>query len=64
MVEEQHRGSKRDFKEARDKFDLKDKEIEKKEYVFDGQMQLFLHPDIVVRSDKIESAQGSVYFID
>ena len=57
------RHDSKDFTEAvQDKFALQDKE-EEKENVFDEQMQ-FLHPDIVVRSDKMESAQGNVYFVE
>ena len=62
MVEE-HQDSK-GFSEANDKLALQDKEEEKKEDAFDSQMHQFLHSDIVVRSDKMKSAQGSVYFVD
>ena len=51
------------YKESSCKLALQQNEEEKKENSFDVQVQ-FLHPDIVVRSDKMESAQGSVYFVD
>ena len=61
MVEK--RRNSKGYKENSCRLALQDNREQKKEEGFDVQMQ-FLHPDIVVRSDKMESAQGSVYFVD